>query len=135
MAARRKRRSELSTIVLKPMWVTLKQAIRTVRKRPVTMMYPRERMDKPWTFKGEMFAIKNIWDNYNGIQSLDEEKCISCGTCARVCPNKCIELVLVGERGGMKLPQIDLTHCLFCGFCAEYCPTEAMRMTRSTTSR
>lgn len=44
--------------------------------------------------------------------------CIGCGTCAGVCPQKCIS---AGEPY-----QIDPCHCLHCGLCQENCPAGAV---------
>lgn len=45
--------------------------------------------------------------------------CISCGTCAKVCPQNCI------EKGN---PYAILqNHCLHCGNCYEHCPVKAIK--------
>lgn len=46
------------------------------------------------------------------------EDCIGCGTCAAVCPQRCIE-----EGEPYKI--VD-AHCLHCGLCFESCPVEAI---------
>lgn len=48
-------------------------------------------------------------------------KCIGCGTCVRVCPQKAISM---GENG----IRIDRRLCSRCGTCAGSCYTEALRM-------
>jgi len=48
-------------------------------------------------------------------------KCISCGTCVEVCPEKAITLTPEGI-----LTDGDL--CTVCGKCAEVCPTKAIEM-------
>ncbi len=52
-----------------------------------------------------------------------EYKCLSCGTCARVCPEKAI--VLVPTEGAK--PALDRRKCTGCGICAEACPSGAWR--------
>lgn len=48
-------------------------------------------------------------------------KCINCGTCVAVCPEKAITLTSQGIN-------IDATLCSRCGKCAEICPTKAIEM-------
>mgnify|MGYP002509849148 CR=1 FL=1 len=48
------------------------------------------------------------------------QKCIGCGTCAKHCPQKCI------EEG--KAYQIQQNHCLHCGNCMEHCPVQAVAL-------
>ncbi len=51
--------------------------------------------------------------------ALEPSKCISCGICARVCPEGAIALI-----GG--LPKIDEDKCIGCGKCIQRCPTRAL---------
>ena len=46
------------------------------------------------------------------------EKCIGCGKCKRVCPQRCI------DEG--KPYVINQNHCLHCGNCYENCPVKAI---------
>lgn len=46
------------------------------------------------------------------------EKCISCGTCKKKCPQQCI------EEGSPYV--IRQEHCLHCGNCQEQCPVNAI---------
>ena len=47
------------------------------------------------------------------------EYCIGCGTCARNCPQRCIE--------SGKPYKIMQEHCLHCESCYERCPVQAVR--------
>ncbi len=101
--------------IVKPMGVTLKQTIRNTVNRPNTVLYPWEKLDLP--------------DGYRGRPGLVMDRCIGCGICSRICPNKCIEMVEVEYEGEKCLrPQVDMGRCLVCGYCAEYCPEDAMIM-------
>ncbi len=53
---------------------------------------------------------------------IDEEQCISCGTCVEFCKNG---VFVVGEDG---LPQVvEPDNCVeFCRGCAKICPAEAI---------
>ncbi|HTX86590.1 MAG TPA: 4Fe-4S binding protein [Candidatus Nanoarchaeia archaeon] len=66
----------------------------------------------------------------------DLEHCISCATCARVCPENCITMV---EQPGGKpkpasaeatvgKPQTDYDFCKGCGVCASECPVKVIKM-------
>lgn len=46
------------------------------------------------------------------------DSCVGCGTCSRVCPQKCI------EKGAPY--KIQKQHCLHCGNCFEHCPVQAI---------
>ncbi len=48
---------------------------------------------------------------------VDSKKCISCGKCAKVCPDDAIS---------GKVALIDKSECLLCGRCAEVCPVDAI---------
>ena len=52
---------------------------------------------------------------------LDQEKCINCNTCWKVCPEPCISL-------GELYPKIDYDYCKGCGICANECPVDAIVM-------
>jgi formate hydrogenlyase subunit 6/NADH:ubiquinone oxidoreductase subunit I len=133
--------------VLRPMWYTFKHAIRsTFGKQPDvffedkrgsnTVLYPDHRLILP--------------DCYRGKNEVVWELCIGCELCARVCPNKCIDMEIIGEdrlldieekywgptrstvdekKGRILRPGVNFGRCMFCGNCEEYCPTGAMRMT------
>jgi len=79
----------------------------------------------------------------------DPERCVLCGRCADVCPEKCLVFVPL-DRVEMPVEQHDSalqhygqteeqpltvllkddTACIRCGLCAVRCPTEAMTMER-----
>lgn len=48
----------------------------------------------------------------------DAKLCVSCGICAAVCPQKCIQMTW--EKGQM-LPVIDAVQCIHCGKCERVC--------------
>jgi len=55
----------------------------------------------------------------------DYDKCIGCGTCARVCPETAITMV---KKAGKNKPQTDLDFCKGCGLCATECPVKCIKM-------
>jgi len=102
------------------------------------------------------FAPKDAWEQasrclYCHINTIyDSEKCVLCGMCVEVCPEKCLRLVPLeqlemeaeekirvfeqlgyseGDRNLMAMIKDEET-CIRCGLCALRCPTEAMTMER-----
>ena len=92
-----------------------RELLRHAVRKPCTLIYPFEKL--PPT------------EGLRGKHTYDQEKCIGCGLCARVCPAFAIELV--GGTGpqcqGLK---IYLDRCLFCQQCEEVCPRDALKLTQ-----
>jgi NADH-quinone oxidoreductase subunit I len=90
-----------------------------------TVQYPEERL-RVWE-RFRSFPVL-IFDSATG-----EERCTSCGICAKVCPPQCIWIVRTKGPDGRPRPQpaefnIDIAICMSCGLCAEYCPFDAIKM-------
>jgi len=91
------------------------EVIKNLFKKPITVRFPKE--------------SKVISENYRGEHSYDINKCISCGLCAKVCPNKAIGMIDVKNNGKIKkFPKIDMSKCSFCGLCQDICPTGALKL-------
>jgi Fe-S-cluster-containing hydrogenase component 2 len=51
---------------------------------------------------------------------VNEEECVSCGTCVENCPEEAITM------GDNDMPVIDKEKCNECATCVENCPSEAI---------
>ena len=91
-----------------------------------TVQYPEERLPVPENFRYIPFLVFDTQKN--------EDKCTSCGICAKVCPPQCIWIVRTNDpKTNRPVPQpaefyIDATICMSCGLCAEFCPFDAIKM-------
>jgi NADH-quinone oxidoreductase subunit I len=91
-----------------------------------TVQYPEEKLPVPENFRYIPFLVFDTQKN--------EDKCTSCGICAKVCPPQCIWIVRSNDPNtGRPIPEptefyIDVDICMNCGFCAEYCPFDAIIM-------
>ena len=90
-----------------------------MRRRPVTVHYPYEKLIPAERFRGRIH--------------FEFDKCISCEVCVRVCP---INLPVVDwefnketKKKQLRHYSIDFGVCIFCGNCVEYCPTNCLSMT------
>jgi len=85
----------------------------------ITLLYPHE-------------YIK-LRQGYRGYIVLKMDLCISCSSCARICPARAMKMLSVqvkdkktGRVMKKKYPVINYNRCIFCGFCVDVCPTEAL---------
>ena len=94
-----------------------------------TIQYPEERLIAPEEMRYVPFLVYD--EKPDGTR---EQRCTSCGICAKVCPPQCIWIVRSNDPNtGRPIPEptefyIDMDICMNCGFCAEYCPFDAIIM-------
>lgn len=94
-----------------------------------TIQYPEEKLPVPEEFRFVPFLIYE-----EGPNGEKQDRCTSCGICAKVCPPQCIWIVRTNDPNtGRPIPEpaefyIDVDICMNCGYCAEYCPFDAIKM-------
>lgn len=104
-----------------------------------TVEYPEMKLQTPENFRFLPFLITDYdvpadSPDYDRSEALEQNRCTSCGICAKVCPPQCIWIVRTDDpKTGKPIPQpaefyIDTDICMNCGYCAEFCPFDAIKM-------
>ncbi|MFO0983215.1 MAG: NADH-quinone oxidoreductase subunit I [Planctomycetota bacterium] len=91
--------------------------LRNLFRKEVTVQYPDEQLPIP--------------DGYRGLHTLDQDICIYCFQCAKICPVECIDMKAerVEKRYlDWQLFTVDYAKCLFCDLCIEVCPKDCIHM-------
>ncbi|MEJ2550374.1 MAG: 4Fe-4S binding protein [Anaerolineales bacterium] len=94
-----------------------------------TVQYPEEKLPLPEEFRYIPFLVYEEAED-----GTIEDRCTSCGICAKVCPPQCIWIERSNDpETGRPIPAptnfyIDIDNCINCGLCAEFCPFDAMKM-------
>ena len=96
--------------------------IRYFFKKPVTVLYPKERLPIK-RFKG---PIAFVVDDKSG-----DHLCIACNACIKTCPSRCMSLetgksALDGKRVLTDF-KVNYMLCSLCSECIEVCTTDALK--------
>jgi len=94
-------------------------------RKKVTLMYPEKRWELPEGYRGMPVLPAD--------PKTGKEKCLACGSCARICPEQVITVKHeIGEDKKRRLAEftIDMSRCMFCGLCSEACPTKGLVMSK-----
>jgi NADH-quinone oxidoreductase subunit I len=98
---------------------------RTMFKPKYTMEYPEVKFIPPASYRGRPVLV---------LDGNNEERCVACGLCSRVCPALAIEVQAAETvREKERYPErfeINMLRCIFCGLCEEVCPEEAIVMSK-----
>lgn len=94
-----------------------------------TVQYPEEKLPVPEEFRFVPFLV------YEELEDgTKQDRCTSCGICAKVCPPQCIWIERTNDpKTGRPVPEpaefyIDVDLCMNCGLCAEFCPFDSIKM-------
>lgn len=95
-------------------------------RKPITVMYPREKRTIPERFRGILALTKN--------PDTGEENCIGCRLCEMICPSHIIKVVPEKKEKRMyaKSFELNMQACMFCELCVQVCPTDAIVMRRAS---
>lgn len=92
----------------------LKQALRSLFKKPATTSYP--------------FTKPNVPENFRGRLKYYPEKCIGCMLCVKDCPCGAIAIKKLGDKKFQA--EIDLDKCIYCAQCVDSCMKGALESTK-----
>ena len=91
-------------------------------KKPVTVVYPKERIPMK-RFKG---PIAFVVEEKSG-----DHLCIACNACIKTCPSRCMSLEAVKSAvdGKRVLTDFKVNYmlCSLCSLCIDVCPTDALK--------
>ena len=98
--------------------VTIKQMLFS---KSHTLKYPMQKMQLNARYRGIHKLLKFV--------ESENERCIGCGLCEKICVSNCISMkTSLGDDGRKKVASysINLSRCVYCGFCADVCPELAI---------
>ena len=94
--------------------------IRYMFKKPVTVIYPKERIPMK-RFKGPIAFVEKNGDHL----------CIACNACIKTCPSRCMSLVAgksaVDSKRVLTDFKVNYMLCSLCSLCIDVCPTDALK--------
>ena len=93
--------------------VLLGTALKNLFKKPATVMFPAEHIPLPEHFRGEPIV--------------NEQLCIACMRCEKVCPSGAIHLEKLEDKEF--LFTLDVGRCTFCQECEDICTKDAIHLT------
>jgi NADH-quinone oxidoreductase subunit I len=112
--------------MLRALFTTLRNLFRPA----VTVPFPLQIRPRPARYRTSFALLKD---------EHDEELCIGCLACERICPSSIITIkqapkreskVTGKKRGFVEDLRIDTAACVGCELCVQVCPTDALVMTQ-----
>ena len=111
--------------IIKGFWsllVGMGVTIRYFFKKPVTVIYPKERIPMK-RFKGPIAFVVS--------EKTGDHLCIACNACIKVCPSRCMSLETgKGAADGKRVLtdfKVNYMLCSLCSLCIDICPTDALK--------
>ena len=112
----------------------LSLSLREFCSKSVTVQYPLESMPLSSRYRS-IHKLQRLLESNN-------ERCIGCGLCEKICTSNCIRIITgIGSDGRKKIDDytINFGRCIYCGLCAEVCPELAIvhgeRIENASTQR
>ncbi len=84
--------------------------VRNTIRGPVTRNYPAQ--------------VRDPFPAERGRLTIESDKCIYCGICAKKCPSNAIEVVRQPEKSW----KFERFRCILCGSCVESCPKKCLHL-------
>ena len=106
--------------MLKGLKVTLKAFFR----KPVTVMYPYEKLLVPERGQG-LIRLR-----MTQLEPDARYKCTGCGICENNCPQHCIKVIKTENDKQPETYTVDYGLCMFCRICIDVCPFNALEQTQ-----
>jgi len=106
--------------LLKGLKVTLKAFFR----KPVTVMYPYEKLLVPERGQG-LIRLR-----MTQLEPDARYKCTGCGICEKNCPQHCIKVIKMENDKQPETYTVDYALCMFCRICIDVCPFDALEQTQ-----
>ncbi|TKX31924.1 NADH-quinone oxidoreductase subunit NuoI [Campylobacter aviculae] len=101
------------------LWVVMREMLK--RNNSATIKYPLEKLQLDNRYRAVHRLMRFI--------ESENERCIGCGLCEKICISNCIRMETSLDEDGRKKVgnySINLGRCIYCGFCAEVCPELAI---------
>ncbi|WP_051541994.1 4Fe-4S binding protein [Clostridium lundense] len=77
------------------------------------------------------YKLVDAPESYRGRIKFDENTCIGCGMCMRVCAPEAITKKVEKLDGEEKITMnFDLGSCTFCKMCEDFCPKKSIKLTK-----
>ncbi|MCL2379480.1 MAG: 4Fe-4S dicluster domain-containing protein [Coriobacteriia bacterium] len=104
-------------------FLSLRIAFKNLFRRPITVQYPKERLEIPQRAR---WAVEINYASEDGTH-----RCTACRVCEKECPDDLIEIdITVAEDRSRHINRWLYRRggCMMCGLCVEVCPFCAIKM-------